>query len=425
MARVVVTGLGVLAPNAHGLPDFAQALRSGRSGIRFHPQLEQLKFGCQVGGVPPQVEQIAEQRLTDEERFALNQGMLYGLIAALDAWQDAGLPRPTLETTEPDWHAGAILGTGVGGIDTIAEELAPRTDAGKVGRMGSSIVERVMASGASARLAGLLALGNQVTTNSSACSTGTEAICMAFERIKHGQAMRMLAGGSEGSSRYIWAGFDAMRVLNRKHNAEPERASRPLSASAGGFVPGSGAGALVLEELESAKARGARIYAEVLGAHVNCGGHVHGGSITAQNPSAVQACIRSAVEQAGVAPERIDFINGHLTATVADSSELRNWSIALGVGAQRLPAIQATKSMIGHCLGAAGAIECVATVLQLAEGFVHGCFNCEDLHPDIAPYAASIFERSARRPELALKASFGFGDVNSCIAFRRYQSQAN
>jgi 3-oxoacyl-(acyl-carrier-protein) synthase len=414
--------VGVLAPNAHGPQDFVAALRSGRSGIRYHARLRELNFGCQVGGVPIDAPRIAEQLLTTEERFALNESMLYGLIASIGAWQDAGLSRPDPQAREPDWGAGAILGTGVGGIDTIAGELAPRTDAGKVARMGSSMVERVMASGGSARLAGMLALGNQVTTNSSACSTGTEAVCMAFSRIKHGEATRMLAGGCEGSSHYIWAGFDAMRVLNRKHNGEPERASRPLSASAGGFVPGSGAAALVLEELEAARARGAHIYAEILGAHVNCGGHVTGGSITAQNPHAVRACIRGALTSARIRPADIDFINGHLTATGADAAELVNWSEALNVSPAQLPTIQATKSLIGHCLGAAGAIECAAAVLQLANGFIHPSINCEDLNPEVAAYAGSIARELQERPgmSVAIKASFGFGDVNSCVVFRKY-----
>ena len=185
-----------------------------------------------------------------------------------------------------------MIGTGVGGLDTVGERLVPMTDAGKVRRLGSTIVEQVMGSGVSARVSGLLALGNQVTTNSSACSTGTEAIIDGANRIRQGLAERMLCGGSEGASHYIWAGFDAMRVLSRRFNDEPERASRPMSASAGGFVPGSGAGVLHLESLESASKRGARIYAEVLGGALNCGGHRGGGSMTAPNPESVRRCIR-------------------------------------------------------------------------------------------------------------------------------------
>ncbi len=228
------------------------------------------------------------------------------------------LPYPTSEDDNVDWDTGVIVGSGIGGMDTIAKTVVPMVNEGKVRRMGSRIVEQVMNSGTSARIAGLLALGNQVTSNSSACSTGNEAVIEALWRIRTGLAKRMLAGGSEGASPYIWAGFDAMRVICRKFNDQPEAASRPMSATASGFVPGSGAAVLVLEDLESALERGAKIYAEVLGGAVNCGGHRMGGSITAPNPEGVKRCIRAAVSDAGITPGEIDAINGHLTATFAD-----------------------------------------------------------------------------------------------------------
>ena len=420
--RVVVTGLGVLAPNAHGLSAFAGALREGKSGIKFHQHLKDVNFACQVGGIPEGVEALQKQYLTDEELLAMNPNMIYAAIAAIDAWTDAGLARIPADANEVDWDTGAVLGTGIGGIDTIAEKLGPRTDQGKVSRMGSTMVEQIMSSGNSARVAGLLGLGNQVTTNSSACNTGTEAVIEAFFRIREGRARRMLAGGSEGHSKYIWSGFDAMKVLNRTKNDAPEQASRPLSASAAGFVPGSGAGLLMLESLSSAQARGARIYAEVLGGYLNCGGHRMGGSMTAPNPTSVQRCIKGAVEMAGIRPEDIGLINGHLTATFADPHEVANWSKALGLSPDKMPWIQSTKSLVGHCLGAAGGIECVASVLELHHGFVHGSINCEDLHPQLTAYASRIPHRTVDVPDLKViaKASFGFGDVNGCVVFRKY-----
>jgi 3-oxoacyl-(acyl-carrier-protein) synthase len=417
--RVVVTGLGVVAPNGHGLAAFEAALRGGTSGIKFHQHLADAKFGCQVGAIPEGIDQIAPRYLADDERMAMNANMVYGAIAAIDAWTDAGLVRTPSDSDDVDWDAGAVIGTGIGGMDTIAEKLVPKTDAGKVSRMGSTIVEQVMSSGNSARIAGLLGLGNQVTTNSSACNTGTEAVVDAFLRIREGRAQRMLAGGSEGHSKYIWAGFDAMKVLCRTHNDQPEKASRPMSASAAGFVPGSGAGVLLLESLESAKKRGARIYAEVLGGMVNCGGHRMGGSMTAPNPHAVRKCIQGAVAMSGVRPEAIGAINGHLTATVADPLEVANWAAALELAPDRMPLLHSTKSMIGHALGAAGGIECVAAVLELTRGFVHGSINCEDLHAQIAPYAKCIPHTTVDKPDLKViaKASFGFGDVNGCVLF--------
>jgi 3-oxoacyl-(acyl-carrier-protein) synthase len=421
--RVVVTGLGVLAPNAHGKDAFAAALREGKSGIKFHQHLADAKFACQVGGIPENVEEIQKRYLSDEELMAMNTNMVYAAIAAIDAWGDAGLKRLEPDS-EPDWDSGALIGTGIGGIDTIAEKLAPKVDAGKVARCGSTMVEQIMSSGNTARVAGLLALGNQVSTSSSACNTGTEAIVMAFERIREGRAVRMLAGGSEGCSKYIWAGFDAMKVLNRTKNDAPAEASRPLSASAAGFIPGSGAGVLLLESLESAEARGARVYAEILGGYVNCGGHRQGGSMTAPNPESVRRCIRGAVAMAGIRPDEIDAINGHLTATFADPHEVANWSRALELPPARMPLIHATKSLIGHALGAAGGIEAVASVLELERGFVHGSLNCEDVHPEIAAYADRIPHKTVEKPDLRIvaKASFGFGDVNGCLIFARSSS---
>jgi 3-oxoacyl-(acyl-carrier-protein) synthase len=231
----------------------------------------------------------------------------------------------------------------------------------------------------------------------------------------------MLCGGVEAASHYIWAGFDAMRVLARSWNDEPERASRPLSASAGGFVPGAGAGVLLLESLESAQERGARIRAEVLGVAVNCGGHRGGGSMTAPNPSGVERCIRAALADGAIDPDRIDVVNGHLTATGADPREVASWSRALGRGPGRLPLLTATKSMIGHALGAAGGIECVGSVLMTERGFVHASRNSEDVHPEIEAFADAIVHETRVMPVGAVaKAGFGFGDVNAVVVFGRW-----
>jgi 3-oxoacyl-(acyl-carrier-protein) synthase len=420
--RVVVTGLGVVAPNANDTGAFARALREGKSGIRFHPHLRETGMACQVGGIPEGIDPIAKRLLAEDELLAMNANMIYAAIAAIDAWTDAGLART--EPDEVDWDSGAVIGTGFAGMDTAGEKLVPRTNAGKVSRLGSTMIEQTMCSGNTARIAGLLGLGNQVTTNSSACNTGTEAVVDAYQRIRSGGARRMLAGGSDGHSKYVWAGFDAMKVLCRTHNDAPEKASRPMSGSAGGFVPGSGAGVLVLESLESARQRGARIYAEVLGGAVNCGGHRMGGSMTAPNAEGVRRCVRTAVAMAGIAGHHIDAINGHLTATFADPHEVESWRAALDLPPSKMPLLQSTKSLIGHGLGAAGAVECVATVLQLHHGFVHGSLNCEDLHPALAAYAERIPHASIDVPGMKVmaKASFGFGDVNGCVIFRRFDN---
>jgi 3-oxoacyl-(acyl-carrier-protein) synthase len=412
-----------LASNAHGKEAFSSALRECKSGIRFHPHLRDAGLACQVGGIPEGIDELSAKYLTEEELLIANLCTTFASIASLDAWADAGLERPSPESDEVNWDSGAIIGTGCGAVEVLAEKVVPLVNAGKVRRLGSSM-EQSFISGNSARVAGLLALGNQVSTNSSACSTGNEAVVQAFVRIREGRATRMLAGGSEGHSKYTWAGADAMKVLSRGFNDAPEKASRPMSATAGGFVPAAGAGILVLESLTSARARGARIYAEVLAGEVNCGGHRMGGTMSAPNPEGVRRCIRSAIGAAGIRPDEIDAINGHLTATFADPHEVESWSAALELAPSKMPLIHATKSLIGHALGAAGGIECVAAVLELHEGFVHGSINCEDLHPALAAYAERIPHTTAVLPNMKViaKASFGFGDVNACIIFRKFEN---
>ncbi len=282
-----------------------------------------------------------------------------------------------------------------------------------------------MASGVSAWLGGKIGLGNQVTTNSSACATGTESILMAYERIKYGKAKIMLAGGTSDSGPYIWGGFDAMKVCTFKHNNTPEQGSRAMSASASGFVPGSGSGALVIESLESALKRGANIYAEILGGHVNSGGQRGAGTMTAPNSIAVQKCITQAIKNAGIGAEDIDVINGHLTATAMDALEIKNWSAALQRSGSDFPFINSIKGMIGHCISAAGSIECIASVMQLKDDFIFPNINCEDLHPEIL----SIIDPQKipqqllhQKINILAKASFGFGDVNACLIFKKYAS---
>ena len=419
--RVVVTGMGVVSANAHGPDEFERALRTGRSGIRFHEKLRDLGFACQVGGVPEVSDELKRTYFSEETLRALNSSMVYAGIAAIDCWRDAGFAAPAPGAGEVDWATGAIVGTGIGGVDTLGEVVVPRVNEGKVRRLGSATVEQTMASSVSACVGGLLGLGGQVTTNSSACTTGTEAVVDAFHKIREGRATRVLAGGAEGSSHYIWAGFDAMRVLARQSNDRPEAASRPMSATAGGFVPSSGAGLLMVESLSSALARGARIHAEILGGHVNCGGQRGGGSMTAPNPEGAARCIRAALDVAGIGPEAVEAINGHLTATMADTLEVRTWQRALGRRPDAFPWINSTKSLIGHALGAAGGIEAVGCVLQVSRGFVHGSANCEDLHPDLAAFGGSVPHETVEfAPRVLAKASFGFGDVNGCLVFGRW-----
>ncbi len=417
---VVITGLGVVAPNGVGLVSFLKAIQKGSSGIRFYPELKDLGFSCCIGGIPEVSEELKREYLTDLQlRNFTSSGILYGCIAGMDAWSDAGLSA----TEKVDYNSGTIFGTGMSGTEKYREAIY-KVDAGKVRRLGSTVVAQTMASGVSAYLGGILGLGNQVTTNSSACTTGTEALLMGYDRIRTGQADRMLVGSCSDHGPYLWGGFDAMRVLTYKHNDTPEAASRPMSASASGFVPGSGAGALVLESLESAKNRGASIYAEVLGGAINSGGQRGGGSMTAPNGDAVQRCISGAVRNAGIQSTDIDLINGHLTATSKDYFEIQNWSQALKLEGLHFPYVNTLKSMVGHCLAAAGSIECVASVLQLKHDFIAPNINCTDLHEDIVQLISpDKIPRTIIKKDIHIvaKASFGFGDVNACVIFKKHK----
>lgn len=419
--RVVITGLGIVAPNGVGLDTFLDAIQKGKSGIRFDQQLADLQFSCQISAAPQISDDKKLEYFSELELRNFNAtGILYGVMAGIDAWKDAGLPIENNES--PDWDSGTIFGAGTSGIEKFRESIYKIDDL-QTRRLGSTAVAQTMNSGVSAYLGGKLGLGNIVTTNSSACTTGTEAILMAFERIKSGKAKRMLAGSTSDSGPYIWGGFDAMKVCTFKHNDSPEKGSRPMSESASGFVPGSGAGALLLEDLDSALARGARIYCEVLGGNVNSGGQRGEGTMTAPNPEAVQKCIIDAITDSGIAADDIDAINGHLTATSKDSLEIVNWSKALNRKGKDFPYINSLKSTVGHCLSGAGSVESVASVLQLYHGFVFPNSNCEDLHPEItATVDPSRIPQQMIQKELRIvaKASFGFGDVNGCVIFKQY-----
>lgn len=420
--RVVVTGMGVVAPNGVGLSAFAKALQNQESGLRFDPQLAQLKFGCQVAGTPQVDEEMMAAYFTPLQLRGLKAtGLVYGVIAGKEAFKDAGLSPADSDKAHTD--TGVIFGTGQSGGEKFREAIH-LIDDGRVRRLGSTSVIQTMTSGISAWLSGELGCGNWVTSNSSACCTGTEALIMGYERIAAGKAVKMLVGSTSDSGPYIWGGFDAMRILPTKFNDNPTRASRPMSHDAAGFVPGSGAGALVLESLESAMARGAHIYCEVLGGAVNSGGHRGDGSMTAPNGIAVQQCIRLALQEAHVLPTEIDVINGHLTATSKDAYEIQNWSQALQRTGSDFPLINSFKSTIGHCLAAAGSIELVGAVLQIDQQKVYGNVNITALADEILNYLKPSqvpLKAIDKNIKKLVKASFGFGDVNACVVLGKYE----
>ncbi len=419
--RVVITGLGVVSPNGVGVPAFLKSIQNGVSGITFQQRLKDLNFSCQVGGVPDISDEKKKEYFTDLQlRNFDSSAILYGVMAGMEALKDSKIS-PAEKDGAPLWDLGIVFGVATSGVDKLRDSIY-KLDEGNVRRLGSTAVAQTMASGVSAYLGGMIGAGNQVTTNSAACSTGTEGILMGYERIVSGKAEQMLCGSSGEHGPYIWGGFDAMKVITYKHNDNPTAASRPLSASASGFVPGSGAGALLLESLESAEKRGAKIYAEVLGGAINSGGQRGQGSMTAPNSESVQHCIKNALKDSNISGSDIDYINGHLTATSKDALEIENWCEALGRKGSDFPLLNSLKGMVGHCLAASGSIEAVSTILQLHHGFVFPNVNCEDLHPEITALIDS--EKIPQKKidtqiNIAAKASFGFGDVNACVIFRK------
>jgi 3-oxoacyl-(acyl-carrier-protein) synthase len=418
--RVVITGLGVVAPNGVGIPAFLHAIRHGVSGIRHDPSYKDLHFNCQVAGMPEFNWERLKGYVSEITYHGLQGHALgYGIMAALDAWTDAG---NDIGGKEAIWDTGCVFGSSVSECEVV-KKIYNRVDAGEAKKLGSRVIEQMMNSSITAYISGRLGLGNRIIATSAACATGTQAILMGYEYIRQGTAQRMVVGSSEHVDPYIFGAFDSMRILSRKFNDTPEKASRPMSETAGGFVPGSGAGALVLEDLDFALSRGARIYAELLGGACNSGGQRNGGSMTSPASPGVIRCITDAVANSGVDPRTIDLISGHLTATAADTMEIQNWCLALGRNGRNFPPINSLKSMIGHSLSAAGSIESVAAVLQIVHQFIHPNINLDDpnpeilrqIDPDCLPVKA--VERELRT---VVKANFGFGDVNACLIFSKY-----
>jgi len=384
------------------------------------PHYEELNFGCRLAGMPDFEWEKLKDYISDVTFYGLKGTNIgYGLIAALDAWADSGVE---YETDEPRWETGCIFGNSIADTEAMKNVII-RVDNKEAKKLGSRVVEQAMNSGATSYITGRLGLGNKVVTNSAACATGTQAILMGYEYIKHGYAKRMIVGSTEHVDTYVYGAFDSMRVLSRKFNDHPEQASRPMSSTAGGFIPGSGAGAFILEDLDFALERNAKIYAEVLGGSSNSGGQRLGGTMTAANSTGVIRCINEAMTNSNVSASQIDLVSGHLTATNADRQEIENWTMALNRKGKDFPLTNSLKSMIGHCLSAAGSIESVAAVLQIEHQFVHPNINLEDPNPvitDMVSIDSLPVKMIKKEVNIVAKANFGFGDVNSCIILSKY-----
>ena len=428
--RVVITGLGACSAIGTDINQFYKGLRKGVSGIKYYEILKQQNYRCHVGAMP----QFSESEIDSFTRkYGLvklrGTGIIYGCMSGIEAWFDAGLSLLAGKSKQADWHSACIFGTCTNGIDAIDYGI-DLVDNGDVRKMGGRTAQQAMNSGVSAYLGGIIGIGNQLTTNSSSCITGVEAALEGYYRIKQNRARIALVGSSESSHHNVWGGYDGMTLyddfyaLAKGYNHNPDKASCPMSAHANGLVPGGGGAAMVIESLQSARKRGARIYAEILGGSVTSGAQRNGGTMTINSKKSMENAIRLALDQTGVQPQEIDLISGHLPSYIMDVYEIEAWANVLSRYGREFPYINALKSMTGHCFAASSSLELVASALQLHHQFIHPSLNSGELHPQIA----SIVHRQKiplkpvkKEINVVAKTSFGFGDVASCLMLKRWE----
>lgn len=409
--RVVVTGMGVVSPLGCDLKSFWERLIKGQSGVRTITRFDVSQYDSKIAG--QLIEFELERFVSKKEARRMDPFCHYGIAAAKMAVADSGLELDK-ENRE---RIGVLVGSGVGGLQILLEQSRVLLTKGS-SRFSPFMIPEMITN----ILSGLIAIEHGFTGPNfcvvSACATATHSLGEALRMIQHGEAEIMLAGGSEAPICELGVGgFCAMRALSTRNDA-PEKASRPFDADRDGFVIGEGAGVLVLEDLEHAQRRGARIYCELAGYGRTCDAY-HITAPDAQGKGAARS-MKLACEDAGVAAEQVDYINAHGTSTeLNDKCETLAIKMALGEENARRVAISSTKSMIGHLLGAAGGVESIATALTIYHGVIHPTINYETPDPecdlDYVPNHAR--EKKVR---VALKNSLGFGGHNATLCFKAY-----
>ncbi len=407
--RVVVTGLGAVTPLGVGVRKTWSALCAGESGVDRISRFDPTGYACQIAA---EVKAFNPADFIDAKEIKkMDTFIHYAVAAAQMAMEDAGM-----KVSPDDAHrVGVSVGSGIGGLGAIEHwhDVLRLKGPGRITPffIPMSIVN--LASGHIAMRFGARGPSFSVVT---ACATGNNCIGDAFRLIQHGEADAMIAGGAEAAITPLGiAGFAASRALSTR-NDDPKRASRPFDLNRDGFVLGDGAGIIVLEELESAKRRGGRIYAEIIG-YAQTSDAYH---MTAPPPDGEGAvrCMRLALADAGVSPDAVEYINAHATSTMADAIETLAMKTVFGEAVYNIP-ISATKSMTGHLLGAAGGVEAIFSVLALHEGILPPTINLD--HPD--PLCdLDYIPHHARKKEVnvALSNAFGFGGVNATLVFKKY-----
>ena len=419
LKRVVVTGLGALTPVGNTMPETWENIKKGVSGAgpitHFDASKFKATFACEVKNFN------ATEFIDRKEARKMDLYEQYALVAAMEAIKDCGWD---LEKVDKN-RIGVILGVGIGGIHTFEEEVSNYAKNGEA--MGPKynpfFIPKMIADIAAGQISIQYGFHGPNYTTTSACASSTNAFADAFNLIRLGKADAIVTGGSEAA---IWpagvGGFTAMHALSTR-NDDPEHASRPFSASRDGFVMGEGAGVLILEELEHAKARGAKIYCEVAGVGMSADAH----HITASHPEGLGAnlVMSNALEDAGMKPEDIDYINVHGTSTpVGDISEVKAITKLVGEHAYKLN-ISSTKSMTGHLLGAAGAVEALICCLAVQNDIVPPTINHEegDNDENIDYNLNFTFNKAQQRTvRAALSNTFGFGGHNACCILKKYEA---
>jgi 3-oxoacyl-[acyl-carrier-protein] synthase II len=407
--RVVVTGLGVLTPVGNDVPAFWDALLAGRSGVaritKFDLTGHTVTIGAEVKGFNPGA------YIDEKEARRMDPFSQYALAAAKQAVADSGIDFRKLDR----WRCGAIVASGIGGLHELQDQHRRFMEKGP-GRTSPFFVPKLMLNAAAGNVAIQYGLGGPNWGVASACASANHAMGTALRTIQHGEADVMLTGGTEAALTYLsLAGFANMGALSTRNDA-PEKASRPFDKNRDGFVLGEGAAILVFERLEHAKARGAKVYAEVLGIG-NTDDSYH---ITAPDPdgSGGAKAMELALKDAGLKPEQISYINAHGTSTpLNDKIETAAIRRTFGEHAKRIP-VNSTKSMIGHLLGAAAAAELVATILSIRDGVVHPTANYETPDPECDLDYVPGTKRKAS-VQYAMSNSLGFGGHNSALIVGR------
>ncbi|HXI79305.1 MAG TPA: beta-ketoacyl-ACP synthase II [Verrucomicrobiae bacterium] len=411
--RVVVTGMGMLSALGNDVASSWEGLVAGRSGIGPITAFDPSRLQARIAGEVKDFD--ASHVLDRKDMRRTDRYIQFGLVASREALDQAGLPA-RFEGDEAE-RTGVILGTGLGGVGTLVDGISINALRGP-DRISPFLIPMGIPNVGAGQVAISYGMTGPNFTTASACATGGHAIGEAWETIRRGDADTMIAGGSEaGIYEPLVGGFDSMRALSRR-NDDPEAASRPFDRDRDGFVPGEGAGVLILEELGHARARGAPILAEIIG----YGATADASHITLPAPGGIGAvrAARRSLDKAGLRPDDIDHVNAHATSTPeGDKSELQAIRTIFGEHAEQIP-ITANKSMIGHTLGAAGAIEAIVTIQTIREGCVPPTINLD--HPDPAAEGLDLTpDRAARHDiEIALSNSFGFGGQNTALIFRRW-----